>query len=410
MRVYVDNLFCEGVLQPVPHAKAQRLVGSWATVGVATDPEADRARRMLGLVGSLEETVPGEADGHRDWLDFASRWATLTVLADSLGRTIADPGATAPCDALRDTIDVNFAAWLAARYATLHNLPPFPPVMLHHLPRLVVRHMHGGQDRRVAVVLADGLALDQWMVLRESLASQRPNLQFHESSVFAWIPTLTSVSRQACFAGRSPLHFSSGIASTAGEPAAWRRFWVEEGLAPHAARYEKNLRDKGDLERVAAVVSGSEVRAVALVVDVVDRILRGMALGSSGMRNQVGHWADRGMLAELLDMLLGSGFSVVLTSDHGNIETRGCGKPADGALVETYGKRVRIYDDPVLRDRVLEDLPGAVAWPPVGLPERYHPLIGPGRSSFVREGERPVAHGGATLEEVVVPLVEIETA
>lgn len=410
VRVYVDNLFCEGVLQPVPHAKAQRLVGSWATVGIATDPAADRERRMLGLLKSLEESVPGEAAGHRDWLDFANRWATLKVLDDDLAGTGTDPGATARCDALRDRMDESFAAWLATRYATLHNLPPFPPVMLHHLPRVLARHMAGGQDRKVAVVLADGLALDQWMVLRDTLASQRPQLRFRESAVFAWIPTLTSVSRQACFAGRPPLHFSSGIASTAGEPAAWRRFWVDEELATHAARYEKNLRDKDDLERVAAVVSSSEVRAVALVVDVVDRIMHGMVLGSSGMRSQVGHWADGGMLAELFDILLGNDFSVFLTSDHGNIETRGCGRPADGVLVETYGKRVRIYDDPVLRDRVLKEHTGAVAWPPVGLPEHYHPLIAPGRSSFVREGERPVAHGGATLEEVVVPLVEIETA
>lgn len=408
VRVYVDNLFCEGVLQPVPHAKAQRMVGSWASVGVATDPGADRTRRMLGLLNSLEETVPGQADGHREWLEFASRWATLTVLADDIGGAIADPGAVARCDALRDRVDERFAAWLAGHYATLHNLPPFPPVMLHHVPRLLARHMADGEGRKVAVVLTDGLALDQWMVLRESLASQRPNLQFRESSVFAWIPTLTSVSRQACFAGRPPLYFSSGISSTAGEPAAWRRFWVDEGLPSHSARYEKTLREKDDLERAAAVVSSSEVRALALVVDVVDRIMHGMALGSSGMRNQVGHWADGGMLAELLDILLANGFSVVLTSDHGNIETRGCGRPADGALVETYGKRVRIYDDPVLRDRVLEEHPSAVAWPPVGLPEGYHPLIAPGRSSFVREGERPVAHGGATLEEVVVPLVEIE--
>ena len=179
-------------------------------------------------------------------------------------------------------------------------------------------------------------------------------------------------------------------------------------MPPHSARYEKTLRDIVDLERAAEVVSSSEVRAVALVVDVVDRIMHGMVLGSSGMRNQVRHWADGGMLAELLDILLGRGFAIFLTSDHGNIETRGCGRPADGALVETYGKRVRIYDDSVLRDRVLAEHPGAVAWPTVGLPERYHPLIAPGRSSFVRERESPVAHGGATLEEVVVPLVEVE--
>ena len=76
--------------------------------------------------------------------------------------------------------------------------------------------------------------------------------------------------------------------------------------------------------------------------------------------------------------------------------------------MDTYGKRVRIYSDPMLRDRVREEFPRAIPWPAVGLPDGYYPLIAPGRFSFVREGERPVAHGGASLEEVIVPLVEIE--
>ena len=76
--------------------------------------------------------------------------------------------------------------------------------------------------------------------------------------------------------------------------------------------------------------------------------------------------------------------------------------------MDTHGKRVRIYSDPVLRDRVQAEFPHAIPWPAVGLPDGYYPLIAPGRFSFVREGERPVAHGGASLEEVIVPLVEIE--
>ena len=44
----------------------------------------------------------------------------------------------------------------------------------------------------------------------------------------------------------------------------------------------------------------------------------------------------------------------------------------------------------------------------IGLPEDYLPLLAPGRSAFVRETERIVSHGGASLEELVVPLVQIE--
>ena len=408
VRVYIDNLFLEGVLKPVPHAKSERLAGSWVMVGVSTDPAADRARRMRALLRTVEETVPAEGAGHRDWLALASRWAELGVLQDDLSHDGTDPSLTERYQALRERIDEGFAAWLATRYSTLHNHPPVPPVMLHHVPKLLARRAARTPDHKVALVLVDGLALDQWVTVREVLASQLPGLRFRESSVFAWIPTLTSVSRQACFAGRPPFYFGSGISSTAGEPAAWRRFWVEEGMASGAVRFQKKLRDDDDVAGVADAVSEPAVRVVALVVDVVDQIMHGVVLGSGGMRNQVEYWARGGTLAKLLDVLLNRGFSVFLTSDHGNVETRGCGRPREGVLVETYGKRVRVYDDAVLRDRVHREFPKAIPWPSIGLPEHYYPLIAPARSSFVREGERPVAHGGASLEEVVVPLVEIE--
>lgn len=408
VRIYVDNLFHEGMLRPVSHPRADRLAGTWATVGVRTDPRADRARRMRGLLRSVEETLPGVEAGYRAWLAFAHRWAELKTLEGDSPAAGADADLTARCDALREQIDDGFAAWLARHYSTLHNHSPVPPVMLHHVPRLLARRAVERPGTGVALVVVDGLALDQWVVLREVLASQRPQLRFREGSVFAWIPTLTSVSRQACFAGRPPFYFSSGISGTGGEAAAWQRFWVDEGLAPGAVRFEKKLRDDDDLERVAEAVSDPGVRAAALVMDTVDRIMHGMVLGSGGMRNQVEQWAHGGSLAKLLDTLLGRGFSVFLTSDHGNIETQGCGRPAEGVLVDTYGKRVRIYSDPMLRDSVREEFPSAISWPAVGLPDGYYPLIAPGRLSFVREGERPVAHGGASLEEVIVPLMEIE--
>ena len=47
-------------------------------------------------------------------------------------------------------------------------------------------------------------------------------------------------------------------------------------------------------------------------------------------------------------------------------------------------------------------------WPADGLPGGYLPLLAPGRSAFVGEGERVVAHGGVCLEELVVPFVEVE--
>jgi hypothetical protein len=72
------------------------------------------------------------------------------------------------------------------------------------------------------------------------------------------------------------------------------------------------------------------------------------------------------------------------------------------------GERVRVYPDPALRSQVQARFPEALAWPTLGLPDNYCPLLAPGRSAFVPEGTRIVGHGGITLEELIVPFIRIE--
>lgn len=404
VRVYVDNLFMEGFLRPVKHPRA----GSWQITGVKTDPEADLKRRIEALLTSIEESIPERAAPHQDWLGFARRWAQVNALVFGRDNGAGSDDVRRRYHGVRDRIDAAFTAWIDQRFGTLHNQPPLPPVMTHHVPRMLARTLEDSTDAKVALVVVDGLSLDQWVTVHGVLAHQRPGWRYGEDSLFAWIPTLTMVSRQACFAGRAPLYFPASIHTTDREPAAWQRFWVEAGLSPAEVGYEKNLRDQPDLARVAQLVSHPRMRAAGLVVDAVDRIMHGMELGQPGMHNQVRQWAGQGLLAALIDVLIDHGFAVFLTSDHGNIETTGCGRPREGAAADLRGERVRVYPDPALRERVQKRFPGSIAWPPVGLPDDYLALIAPGRSSFVLPSRRPVAHGGITLEEVVVPLVRID--
>ena len=407
VRVYVDNLFLEGMLQPVSHPMAEELADRWVVVGVKIEPAADRKRRLERLLKAIENSVPGEGARHQDWLAFAQRWARLNALwYDPDGAPSAEQ--KKQFHTVRNQVDEAFTSWIRQRFGTLHNQPPLPPVMLHHIPRLLARRLEESREAKVALVLIDGLSLDQWVVVRDVLAEQRPALRFRERSLFGWIPTLTSVSRQACFAGRPPLYFPSSIHTTEREPSLWNRFWAGEGLMPTDVGYEKNLRDRTDLARVEELVSHPKKRALGLVIDQVDRIMHGMALGSAGMLGQVRQWMLQGVLAELLDMLLDGGFAVFLTADHGNIETTGCGRPSEGAVADLRGERVRVYPDQSLRAPVKERYPDAIEWPPIGLPDDYLALIAPQRRAFVSESESPVAHGGLTLEEVIVPLVQIE--
>ena len=408
VRIYVDNLFVEGMLSTVSHEASGALRGEWVAVGIQFDSETDMSRRLEGLTEAVGVSIPGPDARHHEWAAFAYRWAELDVLRlEATAPTLSETGARVA--ELQMEVDRNFLAWAARRYAGLHNQPPDPPVMLHHVPRYLARWLEHGSKDKVALVVVDGLALDQWIVLRDVLADQRPSLRFREGAVFAWVPTITSVSRQAIFAGKPPFYFPSSIHTTDREVSLWRQFWMDQGVTAREVGYAKGLGD-GPLDGVSQILSRTDIRALGLVVDMVDRIMHGMELGMAGMHNQVRQWAGEGFMAGLLDLLLGDGFAVFLTSDHGNIEAEGRGRPSEGVVADVRGERVRIYPDEVLRSRVQEQFPDAIAWPAIGLPEDCLALLAPARSAFVREGDRIVGHGGASLEEVVVPWIRIERA
>ena len=169
-----------------------------------------------------------------------------------------------------------------------------------------------------------------------------------------------------------------------------------------------SYKDRMALSIVEEALTSPRLRVAGFVIDTIDKIMHGMQLGTAGMHNQARQWTTQGFLAQLLDLFLEKEFVVFLTSDHGNIEAQGCGRPTEGAVADLRGERVRVYPDQALRTRVQERFPNAIAWPPLGLPEDYLPLLAPGRLAFILQGERIVGHGGISLEELVVPFVRIE--
>jgi len=406
IRVYIDNLFVEGLLHSVPHEHADTLSKTWVGIGVRTAPIEDRSRHLGKLIDSLEASIPAEDAKHTDWFHFARGLAETILLANDQAEAISEPTGERIKN-LQAQVDAGFAGWLFKRYAGLVNLPPVPPVMLHHLPRFLARQMGEDRTAKIALIVVDGLAFDQWLVVRKALATKQPGLRFREQAVFAWIPSLTSVSRQATFAGKAPIFFPNSIQTTDKEPALWAQFWADQGLMPTEVVYIKGLGD-GGLETVSEALSHPKTRVAGLVVDKVDKIMHGMKMGTAGMHNQVCQWAKQPYLNTLLDLLLDRGFRVYLTSDHGNLEAEGCGRPSEGAVADLRGERVRIYPDAALRGKVKERFPDALEWGTVGLPEDYLALLAPARRAFVQEKQRAVSHGGVSVEELIVPLVQIE--
>lgn len=404
IKVYIDNLFLEGKLTPVEVRHLEVDAGSWIRSGIAESATGDDEPRISRLFDLVEKEQPTTESRFSDWTTFALKWAEISSLVHCGNNAQHQTRLRERGDALNAT----FAAWLTDHYASLINLPPSIPAMLHHVPRRMARDVEDLDNHRSALIVVDGLALDQWVTIRQFLQQQNSNLVIRESATFAWIPTITSVSRQAIFAGKPPLYFPSSINSTNSEGKLWKQFWEGHGLTRLDVAYQRGLGD-GDAGAVLdTLIHPGKTRVVGLVVDKVDKIMHGMQLGSAGMHNQIKQWCQSGYLLELINYLLDYDYDVWLTADHGNIECDGKGRPSEGVIAETRGERVRVYPTPELRSQFASSFPFGHEWQPIGLPEDYFPLVTSGHDAFVSPGDSIVAHGGVAIEEVIVPLVKFE--
>jgi len=407
IRAYVDTLFLDGSLVPVA-ARTPAALPGWAQTGVLHDTASDSLRRWRGLRSQLEAHLPGATDSHRNWQETAQIWAELVVLRWTCD-DLLQVEEREQWRELHERLERAFGTWMLARYGTLHNLPcQQAPVMVHQIPRFMASERRRRKLPRVALLVLDGLALDQWLLLRRQLDFGSGTLRIQESTAFAWVPTLTSVTRQSIFAGEPPLYFPDSLDTTARERTHWLRFWEDQGVARQSVELLTNLDGVND-PRLESILSDPRRAVLGLVWNKVDEILHGMQLQTAGMHSQVRLWGSQGHLQALLQRLLDEQFTVYLTADHGNVTAIGVGNPRDGVLAETRGKRCRVYDRPQFREEMARLYPGAICWPGYGLPTSQQVLLAGALQAFADVGEQIVGHGGAAIEEVLVPFVTIST-
>lgn len=405
IRVYIDNLFVEGKLTPVDLPGIDVGKDSWILSGISAAKSGGDELRISRLFELVDAAGLSIESRYTDWIAFALKWAELSALI----HTASNADHKKRYSDLGQKLNALFADWLEIHYASLINLPPSTPAMLHHVPRHLARYMEDPKSNKVALVVIDGLSLDQWVTVRNIIQKQNSDLVLRESATFAWIPTLTSVSRQAIFSGKPPIYFPSSINSTNSEEKLWKQFWQGHDVSKLDIAYKRSLGD-GDAEAAMdSLINPAQTKVVGLVIDKVDKIMHGMQLGATGMHNQIDQWCRGEYLISLLNYLSSHGYEIWITSDHGNIESIGKGRPTEGAIAESRGERVRIYPTQELRSQISSTFTFAREWLPSGLPDGYFPLIATGNDAFVNEGESIVGHGGVAIEEVIVPLIKIET-
>ena len=406
MRVFVDNLFEDGILTPIPWSWNEAARETWIRVGLIGSGVENAELRFEELASQLAQNCPDDAAAPQLWTAFAHRYAQARLLWTEIGAASRAKNGERFSALCRDANE-RFSAWLKAGYAGIFNYPTVTPLMVHHLPGYMGHRLAKGAAKKAALVLFDGLAIEQWLAIKEELKKQSFNRTFEEDALFAWVPSITPVSRQATLAGKVPRYFAESIDQTDRDEARWRQYWADRGYQSAEVGF---VAMSGDRVESFEALDLPRFRVLAVTVMKVDKIMHGMQLGSIGMAGQVRTWAEEGFVKRLFSRLILEGFDIFVTADHGNLEAVGIGAPQEGVLSDIRGQRCRIYSEPVLHAKAMQEIIGAMPWEHSGLPSNFHVLLAPYGAAFVPKGMKIVCHGGASLEEVVVPFARLESA
>ena len=186
---------------------------TWIRVGLIGKQEENIDLRFDELGKHLLKSCPDKSASPQEWTAFAYRYAQANLLWKQISQPTREKYQQ-EFPRIHSFVNEQFSAWLACGYAGLFNYPAVTPLMVHHLPGYMAHRLEKGDAQRIAFILIDGLAIEQWLAIRDELRKQGVARNIEESAVFAWVPSITPISRQAAYSGKIPRYFDESIMQT----------------------------------------------------------------------------------------------------------------------------------------------------------------------------------------------------
>ncbi|MCB0191473.1 MAG: BREX-3 system phosphatase PglZ [Anaerolineae bacterium] len=427
LRPLLGYLFSEGLIDRAPASPSLPAGHDWMAIGLTTVRKGMTAWQETHVVKEVGaqaiynlktrinrfrtmDTVnrPKPTTDVREWLNLAAEWAEIVYQTNSLPQSDYQQ-VQAELKAARQTIDTHFWNFVLERYgAVSYYQDNKGPISLMAVNQWLSQKVDG--KAKLALLCFDGLAMDQWFLLKDFLQTVVPGLVFYENRTYALTPTITPISRQALFAGRPPTAFAETIGTTTEDAARWQAYWVNHNIPERRVAHvavKVNGQGLNDLLSVAE----SKNRRLGVLVNLFDDVMHTVKDMPAEADKRVYYDTLRshlknGRLAKLFDILLNHDYRLFITADHGNIAGVGSGLKPPKALIESYARRVAIFDkaslaDDYARTHNLRRLPLKT------LPPLVQPVYLPGNLLFDMAGATRISHGGLSLEELVVPFVEV---
>ncbi|GAP13547.1 protein containg PglZ domain [Longilinea arvoryzae] len=407
----VPSLVRQGTLQPVK-INNQKELPRWAQPGITMiDVRLQRLKTLLENIENQLTVMKVDQIGWNTWQNFAQDWAETCSLMAQAGLVIQPHQKTTFQNSISNA-DLLFTNWLQKNYTALgvQRLPA--PHHVNHIPHYLAYLHNLGNLSKVVLLVMDCLSLADWRVISPVWTKRHADWRIKTETLLAQIPTITSISRYALISGLRPADFAGEIEHNVPESRAWELFWSREGFSEDTCKllplyYDRQIDQQPELQ-------DPRVNFWCLIDDTLDKLAHNATLGAADQQSSLRLWLDPAheqnslVIESQLDWYLDHDFSVFIASDHGHVEATGFGQSSEGLLAQTRGKRARIYLDRLAAMRVQDAFASTILWDNDGLLlEQMSALMPAKREAFATAGEVVVTHGGISIDEVIVPFIQI---
>ena len=269
---------------------------------------------------------------------------------------------------------------------------------------------HNFKDQNVALMVFDGMSFDEWYILKERLTG----LNIEEKEIFAIVPTLTSFSRMAIFSGKTPNLFMGHRPQEKKEfyEALILKGYDEGDIIFGSLDLKNNTFDTDNQSIEFKYLKG--YKFIGIVCNLFDDLCHEQIITMSQKTNlykKIVNEIESSSLIELLNQLNKDGYTIIITSDHGNIFCRGNGITSNKILEldeKRKSKRCLIFDRESFAEDIITKNPTSVyRYKYKFVPEKYHFVFPKINECFANHNEFVITHGGISPEEIVVPFVVI---
>lgn len=320
----------------------------------------------------------------------ADDWTKLPETIHCLSEIIEEAINVGLIDELWKDIDVinqKFQQWVNQSYfSMLASNPLITPRSVNRILPHLKANYH--QDDKLALMVVDGISYWQYLILKRCLSG----LNITDNAVVSWLPSITMLSRQAIFRGESPLQ--DYLQCPQNENKLWREYWKQNGFSDFEIQY---LYNKDDFS-----INDGVKRLAYVTVDMDKKMHSASDLKELHLLTE--YWCTH--IISKIDTIINKGYTIYLTTDHGNVEAKGWRpiKQEEKVYLFKDGSRSArhlIYTDLAEQSRFVQDNTD------LNLLSHENWLCMRDDRCFAKAKTKEITHGGSHFMEVAIPFIKI---